>query len=85
MLDVSCLAALQRNSPPAGGGDSNARTTTLHYPTLCRLYNLGYRDISHSGYVCDERWYSITYGVRCVYCCRLLLQIVYCCLFLDAR
>lgn len=32
---------------------------------VCRLYSLGYRDISHSGYVCDERWYSITYGIRC--------------------
>lgn len=20
--------------------------------------------MSHSGYVCDERWYAITYGVR---------------------
>lgn len=28
------------------------------------LYALGYHDISHSGYVCDERWYSITYGIR---------------------
>ncbi|GAB4818501.1 hypothetical protein N2152v2_005547 [Parachlorella kessleri] len=29
-----------------------------------RLYDLGWTDISHSGYVCDERWYSVTYGVR---------------------
>lgn len=31
---------------------------------LRRLHGLGYCDISHSGYVCDERWYSITYGIR---------------------
>ena len=30
----------------------------------CRLYGLGYTDVSHSGYVCDSRWYSITYGIR---------------------
>lgn len=29
-----------------------------------RLYNLGYTDVSHSGFICDERWYSVTYGVR---------------------
>lgn len=29
-----------------------------------RLYKLGYTDVSHSGYVCDERWYAVTYGVR---------------------
>ncbi|KAL4444209.1 hypothetical protein ABPG75_011946 [Micractinium tetrahymenae] len=28
------------------------------------LHSLGYKDISHSGFVCDQRWYSITYGVR---------------------
>eukprot|EP00887_Chlorella_sp_A99_P001125 scaffold14.g1125.t1 len=28
------------------------------------LHGLGYIEASHSGYVCDERWYSITYGVR---------------------
>jgi hypothetical protein len=28
------------------------------------LYGLGYTDVSHSGYVCDSRWYSITYGIR---------------------
>ncbi|PSC76567.1 glycosyltransferase family 32 [Micractinium conductrix] len=28
------------------------------------LHSLGYRDISHSGLVCDQRWYSITYGIR---------------------
>ena len=40
--------------------------TTLSRPAItpARLHGLGYADISHSGYVCDERWYSITYGVR---------------------
>jgi hypothetical protein len=33
-------------------------------PHAPRLHSLGYTDISHSGYVCDERWYAITYGVR---------------------
>ena len=28
------------------------------------LTSLGYDDISHSGFICDERWYSVTYGVR---------------------
>ena len=29
-----------------------------------RLHGLGYREASHSGYICDERWYAVTYGVR---------------------
>ena len=33
-------------------------------PLCCRLHGLGYTEASHSGYVCDERWYAITYGVR---------------------
>lgn len=28
------------------------------------LSSLGYDDISHSGFICDERWYGLTYGVR---------------------
>jgi hypothetical protein len=28
------------------------------------LSSLGYDDISHSGFICDERWYAVTYGVR---------------------
>ena len=28
------------------------------------LGGLGYTDVSHSGFICDERWYALTYGVR---------------------
>jgi FkbM family methyltransferase len=28
------------------------------------LYSLGYQDIAHAGYVCDERWYNITSELR---------------------
>ncbi|KAL6771149.1 hypothetical protein ACKKBF_B34135 [Auxenochlorella protothecoides x Auxenochlorella symbiontica] len=28
------------------------------------LLDAGYTEASHSGYVCDERWYAATYGVR---------------------
>jgi len=31
---------------------------------LLALSSLGYDDISHSGFICDERWYAVTYGVR---------------------
>ncbi len=31
---------------------------------LSLLSSLGYDDISHSGFICDERWYAVTYGVR---------------------
>lgn len=31
---------------------------------LRQLYDLGYSDVAHSGYVCDERWYNITNVVR---------------------
>ena len=31
---------------------------------LSMLSSLGYDDISHSGFICDERWYAVTYGVR---------------------
>ena len=40
------------------------RCLTSFSALWCRLYDLGWTDISHSGYVCDERWYSVTYGVR---------------------
>ncbi|KAL3159283.1 hypothetical protein ABBQ32_011245 [Trebouxia sp. C0010 RCD-2024] len=31
---------------------------------LQQLYQLGYTEISHSGYVCDERWYNLTRSIR---------------------
>ncbi|KAK9806068.1 hypothetical protein WJX72_000034 [[Myrmecia] bisecta] len=31
---------------------------------LRQLYSWGYTDVSHSGYVCDERWHNITRGIR---------------------
>ncbi|KDD74906.1 hypothetical protein H632_c996p0, partial [Helicosporidium sp. ATCC 50920] len=28
------------------------------------LHALGYTEASHSGYVCDERWFALTHGIR---------------------
>lgn len=28
------------------------------------LAELGYSEVSHSGFLCDERWFAITYGIR---------------------
>lgn len=29
-----------------------------------KMYSLGYHGISHSGYICDQRWHALTYNVR---------------------
>lgn len=31
---------------------------------LEQLYSLGYKEISHSGYICDERWQTLTYDMN---------------------
>jgi len=31
---------------------------------LKKIESLGYQNISHSGYICDERWNALTYNVR---------------------
>jgi len=31
---------------------------------LEQLYDLGYHGISHSGYICDERWHALTYSIK---------------------
>ena len=31
---------------------------------LERMYELGYQNVSHSGYICDQRWNELTYNIR---------------------
>ena len=31
---------------------------------LEKLHDLGYHGISHSGYICDERWHALTYNIK---------------------
>ena len=63
------LPLLQRQRPPVIAVEWNPiamKAVGYHSPLqlLRMLSSLGYDDISHSGFICDERWYSVTYGVR---------------------
>jgi hypothetical protein len=42
------------------------RRAGYHQPErlLELLHGLGYRDVAHAGYVCDERWFNITSELR---------------------
>jgi len=63
------LPLIQRQQPPVIAIEWNptamlAAGYTNPLDVIYRLVALGYRDVSHAGFVCDERWYAVTYGVR---------------------
>lgn len=63
------LPLIQRQRPPVIAVEWNptamlAAGHTAPLDVVHRLVALGYADVSHSGFMCDERWYAITYGVR---------------------
>jgi hypothetical protein len=63
------MPILQRDRPPVIAVEwsplaMRAAGWTDPLRLLRMLDALGYDDVSHSGYVCDQRWYAITYGVR---------------------
>jgi hypothetical protein len=63
------LPLIRRQLPPVIAIEWNpAAMKAVGYDSplamLSVLSSLGYDDISHSGFICDERWYAVTYGVR---------------------
>lgn len=63
------LPTIKQHRPPVISIEWNpAAQQTVGYANplniLRTLTKLGYTDVSHSGFICDERWYAITYGVR---------------------
>lgn len=63
------LPTIRQHRPPVISVEWNPTALqTVGYATplniLRTLTNLGYTDVSHSGFICDERWYALTYGIR---------------------